>query len=56
LTGLAGKRDGRETADAGIEELSKAWVCGKIGLAISPIESLAFRTTFNPVKKLISLA
>jgi hypothetical protein len=56
LTGLAGKRDGREIADTGIEDLNNARVRDKIGLAISRMESLAFRTTFNPVKKLISLA
>jgi repressor of nif and glnA expression len=48
LTKLVGKRDGRLITARGVEELGDARVQDKIGFAISRIESLAFRTTFNP--------
>ncbi|MBA4397225.1 MAG: hypothetical protein C0394_07575, partial [Syntrophus sp. (in: bacteria)] len=48
LTRLVGKRDGRTITASGVEELAKARVRDKVGLAISRIEILAFRTTFNP--------
>ncbi|MFB3925807.1 MAG: DUF128 domain-containing protein [Syntrophales bacterium] len=49
LTRLAGRRDGRLISRKGIEELDNAMVRDKLGLAISRIEILAFRTTFDPV-------
>jgi hypothetical protein len=48
LTRLVDKRDGRMIIARGIEELGDARVRDKVGLAISRIEILAFRTTFNP--------
>jgi HTH-type transcriptional regulator, global nitrogen regulator NrpRI len=48
LTKLVRKRDGRLITAKGVEELGDARVQDKIGFAISRIESLAFRTTFNP--------
>src|SRR5512137_1880984 len=48
LTRLVGKRDGRTITDMGIDEVGKARVRDKVGLAISRIEILAFQTTFNP--------
>jgi repressor of nif and glnA expression len=48
LTRLVGKRDGRMITARGIDELGEARVRDKVGLAISRIEILAFRTTFNP--------
>ena len=51
LTNLVGHRDGRAITDKGVEELGDARVHDKIGLAISRIENLAFRTTFNPEKR-----
>jgi HTH-type transcriptional regulator, global nitrogen regulator NrpRI len=50
LTKLVRKRDGRLISARGVEELGNARVQDKIGFAISRIESLAFRTTFNPKK------
>ena len=47
LTQLVG-RDGRLITEAGLEELRSALVRDKVGFAISRIELLAFRTTFNP--------
>lgn len=46
LTRLVG-RDGRVITPAGIEELGSALVQDKVGLAITKIELLAFRTDFN---------
>jgi len=46
LTQLVG-RDGRVVTPQGIEELKSALVQDKVGLAISKIELLAFRTDFN---------
>jgi len=51
LTMLAGRRDGRVITEMGIEEISSARVHDKVGLAISRIENLAFRTTFDPKKR-----
>ncbi|MFH1078849.1 MAG: NrpR regulatory domain-containing protein [Pseudomonadota bacterium] len=48
LTRLVDKRDGRMITARGIDELGEARVRDKVGLAISRIEILAFRTTFNP--------
>ena len=48
LTSLIGKRDGRMITDSGILELEDARVHDKIAFAISRIEMLAYRTTFNP--------
>ena len=47
LTQLVG-RDGRLITEAGLEELRSALVRDKVGFAISRIEMLAFRTSFNP--------
>jgi repressor of nif and glnA expression len=46
LTRIVG-RDGRLITDLGIDELNSALVQDKVGLAISRIELLAFRTSFN---------
>jgi repressor of nif and glnA expression len=48
LTELLGHRDGRVITPLGAEELDNARVQDKIGFAISRIENLAFRTTFQP--------
>jgi repressor of nif and glnA expression len=50
LTRLAG-RDGRLLTEQGEEELKSALVKDKVGLAISRIELLAFRTTFDYEKR-----
>ena len=47
LTHLIG-RDGRLITESGIEELKSALVRDKVGFAISRIELLAFRTSFDP--------
>jgi len=44
-------RDGRLITEAGIDELRSALVRDKVGFAISRIELLAFRTTFNWEKR-----
>jgi len=51
LTRLIGNRDGRVITEQGLEELKNARVRDKIGLTITRIENLAFRTTFDPVAK-----
>ena len=51
LTRLAGRRDGRVITETGLDELTNARVRDKLGLAISRIEILAFRTTFDPKRK-----
>ncbi len=51
LTELAGRRDGRAITKRGIEEIGSARVRDKLSLAISRIETLAFRTTFDPRRK-----
>lgn len=48
LTQLVGGRDGRLLTEQGIEEIRSALVKDKVGFAISKIELLAFRTSFNP--------
>jgi HTH-type transcriptional regulator, global nitrogen regulator NrpRI len=48
VTRLVGKKDGRLITAMGVDELGKARVRDKVGLAISRIEILAFQTTFNP--------
>ena len=50
LTQLVG-RDGRLLTEQGDEELRSALVKDKVGLAISKIELLAFRTDFNYKKR-----
>jgi HTH-type transcriptional regulator, global nitrogen regulator NrpRI len=50
LTLLAGRRDGRAITDLGREELAHARVRDKIGFVISRIETLAYKTSFNPGK------
>ncbi len=47
LTQLVGRRDGRLVTDHGIDEIGSALVSDKVGLAISRIELLAFRTGFD---------
>ncbi len=47
LTELVGRRDGRVITDKGIEELRNARVQDKVGYAISRIEVLSYRTTFD---------
>lgn len=49
LTRFVGRRDGRVITDKGIEELRNARVQDKVGYAISRIEILAYKTTFDPV-------
>jgi hypothetical protein len=49
LTRLVGRREGRIVTDRGIDEVNNAMVQDKVGLAISRIEILAYRTTFDPV-------
>ncbi len=44
-------RDGRLITESGIDELRNALVRDKIGLALSRIELLAFRTSFNLEKR-----
>ncbi len=51
LTQLVGWRDGRELTKQGMEELRSALVEDKVGLAISRIELLAFRTNFDYKKR-----
>ncbi|MBN2254672.1 MAG: DUF128 domain-containing protein, partial [Deltaproteobacteria bacterium] len=48
LTRLVGRQDGRIITDMGAEEIVSARVHDKVGLTISRIESLAFKTSFNP--------
>ena len=51
LTRLVGQRDGRELTDMGSEELNSALVQDKVGFAISKIETLSFRTTYDREKR-----
>lgn len=51
LTRLVGRRDGRVIMDKGLNEISDARVQDKIGLSISRIDVLSFRTTFDVKKK-----
>lgn len=48
LTQLVGRRDGRLITRLGMEEIAHARVRDKVGLVISKIEVLAFKTTLNP--------
>jgi len=47
LTQLLGQRDGRVLTEQGIKEAKNALVKDKVGFAISKIEMLSFRTTFD---------
>jgi repressor of nif and glnA expression len=47
LTKLEGRRDGRTITELGLKELKHGMVKDKVGFAISRIELLAFRTTFD---------
>ncbi len=47
LTELAGRRDGRIITEKGLNEIKNAMVKDKVGFAITKIELLAFRTTFD---------
>jgi HTH-type transcriptional regulator, global nitrogen regulator NrpRI len=47
LTSLMGNQDGRVITDKGIAEIKNALVKDKVGFAITKIELLAFRTTFD---------
>ena len=47
LTRLLGRREGRILTEQGSEELKSALVKDKVGFAISKIELLAFRTSFD---------
>ncbi|OPY86126.1 MAG: Ribonuclease R winged-helix domain protein [Smithella sp. PtaU1.Bin162] len=51
LTRLVGRRDGRIITDLGQSEISDARVQDKIGLSISRIDILSFKTTFDVKKK-----
>jgi len=51
LTRLVGRRDGRIVTGPGLDEISDARVQDKIGLSISRIDVLSFKTTFNVKKK-----
>ena len=51
LTKLAGRRDGRAITELGLKELKHGLVKDKVGFAISRIELLAFRTTFDLDKR-----
>ena len=51
LTRLVGPRDGRVLTEQGQEELRSALVRDKVGLAISKIQLLAFRTDFDCDKR-----
>ncbi len=51
LTELVGRRDGRVITAKGIEELRNARVQDKVGYAISRIEVLSYRTTFDIEKR-----
>ncbi|HHO75336.1 MAG TPA: DUF128 domain-containing protein [Deltaproteobacteria bacterium] len=51
LTLLVGRRDGRVITDKGTEELRNARVHDKVGYAISRIEILSYKTTFDVVRQ-----
>ena len=51
LTRLAGRRDGRVITPQGQKELKQGMVRDKVGFALSRIELLAFRTTFDLEKR-----
>lgn len=48
MTRLVGRRDGRVLTEQGAEEVKSALVKDKVGFAISRIELLACRTSFDP--------
>jgi repressor of nif and glnA expression len=52
LTYLVGRRDGRVLTDKGSEEVKSALVKDKVGFAISKIEMLAFRTSFDCARRI----
>ncbi|MCK4274812.1 MAG: DUF128 domain-containing protein [Dehalococcoidales bacterium] len=51
LTYLAGQRNGRVLTEQGLTEVKSALVNDKVGFAISKIETLSFRTTFDREKR-----
>lgn len=51
LTKLVGRRDGRIITEQGLAEISDARVQDKMGLSISRIDVLSFKTTFDIKKK-----
>jgi hypothetical protein len=51
LTRLVSRRNGRIITELGQAELKRAMVSHKVGLALSRIEMLAFRTSFNWEKR-----
>jgi repressor of nif and glnA expression len=51
LTRLAGRRDGRVITELGLNELKRARVSDKVGLAFSRIEKLVFQTNFDWEKR-----
>ena len=51
LTNLVGRRDGRIITEQGLAEITDARVQDKIGLSISRIDVLSFKTTFDVKKK-----
>ncbi len=51
LTYLVGQRDGRVLTEKGLSEVKSALVNDKVGFAISKIETLSFRTTFDREKR-----
>jgi len=51
LTQLVGRRDGRIITERGLNEITDARVQDKIGLSISRIDVLSFKTTFDVKKK-----
>ncbi|PKN17721.1 MAG: hypothetical protein CVU71_14925 [Deltaproteobacteria bacterium HGW-Deltaproteobacteria-6] len=51
LTRLVGRRDGRIITEQGLNEITDARVQDKIGLSISRIDILSFKTTFDVKKK-----
>jgi len=51
LTYLVSKRDGRILTDKGLAEIKSALVQDKVGFAISKIETLSFRTSFDCEKR-----
>jgi repressor of nif and glnA expression len=51
LTYLAGRRDGRQITQLGLEELKQGMVKEKVGFSITRIEQLAVLTTFDADKQ-----
>lgn len=51
LTRFIGRQDGRLITDKGLDEIKSALVKDKVGFAISRIELLAFRTSFDYEKR-----